>query len=62
MTRQELNIKAEANLKVIKAIYRTMQQHMELRKIIGARASESIDVVMRRQAMRLAIIEAGIAE
>lgn len=62
MTRQELNVKAEVNLKTIKAQYRTMQQHMELRKIVGARASESIDAVMKRYSMRQAIIEAGLAE
>jgi len=45
--------KLNAKLSEIKTKYVTMQDHMELRKIVGAKPFESIDRVMRRYAVRL---------
>jgi hypothetical protein len=43
------------NLTAIKKQYVSLQDHAALRALIGARASESINSVMRRRAMQLAI-------
>jgi hypothetical protein len=62
ITRKELNALAEVKLAEIKAKYVTMQDHAELRRIVGARPSEAIRAVQLRYAMRLAMIESGCAE
>lgn len=62
ITRKELNALAEVKLAEIKAQYVTMQDHAELRRIVGARPSEAIRAVQLRYAMRLAMIESGCAE
>lgn len=55
MTRQELIKAAETNLAQLKKTYKTSQQQAALRALVGAPHFDSIDSVMRRQAMRLAI-------
>lgn len=55
MTRQELNKAAEANLVQLKKDNKTSQQQAALFALVGAKAFESIDAVMRRLAMKMAI-------
>lgn len=52
MTTQDLAAKKLAELK---KQYVTLQDHMALRALMGARSSESINRVMQRRAMQLAM-------
>lgn len=56
-TREQLNTLATTKLAQIKAQYRTMQQHAELRKLVPCKPFESVDAVMKRYAMNLAKVE-----
>lgn len=56
-TREALNTLATIKLAQIKAQYRTMQQHAEMRKLVPCKPFESVDAVMKRYALNLAKIE-----
>ena len=56
-TRDQLNTLATTKLAQIQAQYRTMQQHNELRILVGAKSFESVQNVMKRHALNLAKIE-----
>lgn len=56
-TREALNTLATTKLAQIQIQYRTMQQHAELRILVGAKPSESVHNVMKRHALNLAKIE-----
>jgi hypothetical protein len=56
-TREQLNTLATTKLAQIQTQYRTMQQHNELRTLVGAKSFESVHNVMKRHALNLAKIE-----
>lgn len=56
-TREQLNTLATTKLAQIQAQYRTMQQHNELRVLVGAKSFESVHNVMKRHALNLAKID-----
>lgn len=56
-TRDQLNTLAATKLAQIQAQYRTMQQHNELRVLVGAKSFESVHNVMKRHALYLAKID-----
>lgn len=53
----ELGTIATTKLAQIQAQYRTMQQHNELRILVGAKSFESVHNVMKRHALNLAKVE-----